>query len=140
MRKVPDRLRFGKQDVCEVLFSHAKTVRTAKRFIRWLKGNGGEASRSEVSAFAHDLSNGRLEGGFRYARKNFYGTVLRRLQDTGFLSLQSRYDSKAKRGTRYVYAPVDQPIPNRPPLGGPSFWRNAWELCRLWNETWTKEE
>ena len=139
MNKTLEALRFGKGDVSEVIFSHGKTVRAAKVFIHWLKAVGGEASRGEVSAFAHDLSKGRIEKGFTYSRKNFYSTLLPRLMDLGFVSLQSRYDPKSSQRMRYVYAPVLQDIPKRPPQALGSWWRLAWEVARAWNQEFSEK-
>ena len=136
----PDQLKplngfdFGKEDVCEVIFTHRKTVQAARLFMEWLKTRGGEASREEVSTFAHDLANGRVREGFTYKRSNFYRSVLGCLINLGFMSLQPRFDPKRKSKVSYRYAPVRQPIPKKPPMGGETFWRKAWHLCRSWNK------
>lgn len=127
-------LDFEKGDVCEVIFSHKKTVKACRLFLDWLKNNGNEASRAQVSSFARELAGGHIRKGFTYKRSNFYRTVLRKLMSLGFISLQPRFDPEKRSGTRYVYAPVRQPIPKRPPLGERSFWRLAWEAAKKWNE------
>jgi len=127
-------LDFEKEDLCEVIFTHTKTIRAARLFLEWLKDRGNEAGRREVSAFARNLASGHIREGFTYKRSNFYRTLLKKLVALGFISLQFRFDAKSKRKTRYVYALIRQPIPKRPPLGGPSFWRRAWDLCNSWNK------
>lgn len=127
-------LDFEKADVCEVIFTHRKTALAARIFLEWLKTVGGECTRSELSQFARDLANGNVRDGFTYKRSNFYRTVLKKLVAFGFISLQLRFDPKKRSGTRYVYAPVRQPITKRPPLGERSFWRLAWDVAKKWNE------
>jgi hypothetical protein len=124
-------LDFEKEDVCKVIFSHKKTVKACRLFMEWLKTVGGECTRSELSQFARDLANGRVQDGFTYKRSNFYRTILRRFVALGFISLQPRWEE-----CRYVhkYARIYQLIPKRAPLGDPSFWRLAWEVAKKWNE------
>jgi len=125
---------FEEGDFCEVVFSHRKTAMACRCFIEWLKSKGDSASRGEVSSFSRSLANGAIREGFRYRRENFYRTVLRRLLDLGFLSLQPHFDPKRKSKVSYRYAPVRQPIPKKPPLGGETFWRKTWFLCKKWNQ------
>ena len=99
-----------KGDVSQLLFRHAKTQRACRVFLEWLKNHGEEASPREVSQFTRDLQDGKIVKGFKYQRKSFYSTVLRRLKDFGFIAKQLRF------GSGVVYAPVDQPIPKRAPL------------------------
>lgn len=127
-------LDFEKGDVCEVIFTHKKTAVACRLFVKWLKTNGNEASRTQVSSFASELASGHIRMGFTYKRSNFYRTVLKKLMSLGFISLQPRFDLKKRSGTRYVYAPIRQSIPKRPPLGGRSFWMLAWEVAKQWNE------
>jgi hypothetical protein len=127
-------LDFEKEDVCEVIFSHKKTVKACRLFFDWLRTMGGEASRTQVSNFARELASGHISKGFTYKRSNFYRTVLKNLLVMGFISLQPRFDPEKRSETSYVYAPIRQPIPKRPPLGERSFWRLAWEVAKKWNE------
>jgi len=127
-------LDFEKEDICEVIFSHKKTVKACRLFLDWLKNNRNEASRAQVSSFARELAGGHIREGFTYKRSNFYRTLLKKLVALGFISLQSRFDPESNRKARYVYALIRQPIPKRPPLGGSSFWRRAWDLCNNWNK------
>jgi len=124
---------FEKEDVCEVIFSHKKTVKACRLFLDWLKNNGNESSRAQVSSFARELASGHISKGFTYKRSNFYRTVLKKLMSLGFISLQPRFDPKKRSGTRYVYAPIRQSTPKRPPLGERSFWRLAWQVAKRWN-------
>ena len=126
-----DGFDFEKEDVCEVIFSHKKTVKACRLFMEWLKTVGGECTRSELSQFARDLANGHVQDGFTYKRSNFYRTILRRFVALGFISLQPRWEEG-----RYVhkYARIYQGVPKRAPLGGRSFWRLAWEVAKKWNE------
>ena len=125
---------FEKEDVCEVIFSHKKTVKACRLFLDWLRTMGGEASRTQVSSFARELASGHVSMGFTYKRSNFYRTVLKKLVAIGFISLQPGFDLKKRRGTSYVYAPIRQPIPKRPPLGERSFWRLVWDVAKQWNK------
>jgi len=129
-----DGFDFEKEDVCEVIFSHKKTVEACRCFIKWLKNNRNQVSRREVSLFARNLAKGRVCKGFRYRRENFYRTLLKRLLDLGFISLQPRYDPESKRKVSYKYAPIHQSIPKRSPFGGKSFWKLAWTVAKKWNE------
>lgn len=123
-------LHLEEKDICRVIFSREKAAKACGFFIEWLKTSGGEASRAQVSKFAHELGKGNIENGFTYRRQNVYKTILRRLIGLGFISLQPCWEEG-----RYVhkYAPVYQPIPKRAPLGGQSFWRLAWEVAKKWN-------
>ena len=127
-------LDFEKEDICEVIFSHKKTVKACRLFLDWLKNNRNEASRAQVSSFARELAGGHVSKGFTYKRSNFYRTVLRKLMDLGFISLQPRFDPKRKSKVSYKYAPIRQPIPKRAPLGGDTFWRKTWHLAKQWNK------
>ena len=127
-------LDFEKEDVCEVIFGHKKTVKACRFFLDWLRTVGGEASRTHVSSFARDLASECICEGFTYKRSNFYRTVLKKLMALGFISLQPRFDPKRKGKVSYKYVPIRQPIPKKPPLGGRSFWRLAWEVARQWNK------
>jgi hypothetical protein len=131
---------FGKEDIFEVIFTHRKTAQAAMLFVKWLKNVGGECTRNELSRFSHDLAEGRIREGITLKRSNFYRTVLRTLVDLGLVSLQPRFDPRKKSKTSYVYAPIRQPIPKKPPLGGETFWRKAWFLCQRWNQQFTEEE
>jgi hypothetical protein len=66
-------------------------------------------SPSELSQNNRDFQARKIVEGFRYQRKIFCGTILRRLMGFGFISKQLRF-----RGV--VYAPVIQPIPRQVPV------------------------
>ena len=99
-----------KGDVSVLLFRYSKTQRAYQIFLGWLKNNGCEVTPHEISQFGQDLHDGKIVKGFKYQRKSFYSTILKRLLDLGFISKQSRYPH------RVVYAPVFQPIPKRAPV------------------------
>ena len=120
------------KDVCALIFDYGKPRSACRLFLEWLKKNGERASRHEVSQFGRDLQAGMIREGFTYSRWSFYRTVLRRLVDLGFVELFQGYD---KGGRRWVYAPIIQPIPTRPP-GGRNFWNMAWQICERWNDEW----
>jgi hypothetical protein len=115
-----------KGDISELLFRHAKTQRACRIFLKWLRDRDCVASPSELSRFTRDLQAGKIVEGFRYQRKSFYGTILRRLMGFGFISKQLRYRSM-------VYTPVIQPIPKRAPVLT-SWWGFAYLVAEKWNQ------
>ena len=119
-------------DVCTLLFDHDKTRLACRVFLDWLKDNRRRASQSEISQFTRDLEAGRIKKDFKYTRKNFYRTLRRQLVDSGFLEL---YYGSYKGKRQWVYAPILQPIPVRPP-GGHNFYHMAWQICERWNREW----
>jgi len=119
-------------DFPTLLFSRPQSRRACRLFLSWLKKNGSEASRHEISQFGWDLEGGLIDSGFRYARKNFYTTILKRLVDLGLIGLRARW-SRPRVIEKYV--PISQPIPVRPP-SGTNFYHIAWHICRKWNEEW----
>lgn len=119
-------------DVSMLLFDYEKSRRACRIFLDWLKEKGGKASKNEISAFAYQLQQGKIDKGFTYSRKSFYKTVLRRLVNLGFIEL---YQGHYKGRRRWIYAPVWQPIPKRPP-GGRNFYNMAWQICKRWNQEW----
>ena len=114
-----------KGDISELLFRHDKTQCASRIFLKWLRDHDCLASPSELSQFTRDLQAGKIIEGFRYQRKSFYGTILRRLMGFGFISKQLRY-----RGV--VYTPVMQPIPKRAPVLA-SWWGFAYLVAEKWN-------
>ena len=118
------------KDVCMLLFDYEKPRSGCRLFLEWLKKNGKRASKHEVSQFGRHLQAGAIRASFTYSRWSFYRTVLRRLVDLGFVELFQGYH-KGRRG--WVYAPIIQPIPTRPP-GGRNFWNMAWQICKRWNQ------
>ena len=121
-----------KGDVSELFFRYGKTQHACRIFIEWLKDHDCEASPSELSQFARELQAGTIVKGFTYQRKSFYGTILRRLLDFGFIAKQLRY-----RGA--VYAPVIQPIPKRAPVLT-SWWGIAYLVAKRWNDEFEGSE
>ena len=124
-------------DICVLLFKRGKTARAARLFLDWLKTTGGPypgATRSEVSQFGRDLQAGLIDPDFRYSRKSFYVTVLRRFVDLGFIGLRYRgRDRKGRVAGKYI--PIHQPIPKRSP-SRKNFWNICCHICKKWNEQW----
>jgi hypothetical protein len=119
-------------DVFELLFRCNRTRHGARLLVEWLIRNGGYVTPSELSSFAWKLQRGLAEKGFKYRRSSLYRTVLRRLLDFGFVNQQQIFDAKSGRVVQ-AYVLLRQPIPKRPPLGGKSFWKLAWQISREWN-------
>jgi hypothetical protein len=119
-------------DVFEFLFRCSRTRHAAKILLEWLISRGGYATPSELSGFAWKLQKGLAEKGFKYRRPSLYRTVLRRLLTFGFISQQQIYDVRSGRVVQ-AYVLIRQFIPKRPPLGGKSFWKLAWQISRSWN-------
>lgn len=84
-------------------------------------------SRSDLSQFGRDLHEGKIRDRFHYARQNFYGTLLRRLVELGFIELITRADKIS------YYLPVIQRIPKKAP-GGRNFYNLAFYVCKAWND------
>jgi hypothetical protein len=119
-------------DVFELFYRCGMTRHAAKLLVEWLISKGGYVTPSELSGFAWKLQKGLAEKGFKYRRSSLYRTVLRRLLDFGFVNEQQIYDAKSGRVVR-GYVLVRQPVPKRPPLGGKSFWKLAWQIGHVWN-------
>ncbi|MCX8192111.1 MAG: hypothetical protein N3F06_04820 [Nitrososphaerales archaeon] len=123
----------------EILFPKGKTRTAATLFIQWLNERGGQATKSAISHFANQLQEGNFQVNgipFKYSRRNFYLTILKTLIDLGFISRNVPvWDSKRKR-TLYVYSRNIFDIPQKPPAIG--FWRNAYYICKKWNEMFMK--
>jgi len=126
-----------KTDICELLFSHAKTQHACRLFLQWLKKCPQGYSRRELSQFTRNLQAGLIEKRFTYRRSSFYRIIYRRLLDLGFLGLEPRWDNS--KGSTYKYAAVRQPIAKRGPDGW-SFARLSWMLCKRWNEEFELSE
>jgi hypothetical protein len=119
-------------DVFELLYRCGRTRHAAKLLVEWLISKGGYATPSELSGFAWKLQKGLAKRGFTYRRSSLYRTVLRRLLTFGFINQQQIYDARSGRVVQ-AYVLIKQPIPKRPPLGGKSFWKLAWQISREWN-------
>jgi len=134
MRRLCGRsgLNSANGDVFKLLFRNHKTQRAARLLVEWIIGKGGYVTPSQLSGFGYRLQKGQAIKGFKYRRSSLYRTVVKRLLTFGFLSLQQVYDNETGRIV-YAYMPVKQSIPRRPPLGGYSFWKLAWQICRQWN-------
>ena len=119
-------------DVFEFLFRCSRTRHATKLLVEWLIRKGGYATPSELSNFAWQLQKGLVDKNSRYRRSSLYKTVLRRLLTFGFINQQQIYDVRSGRVVQ-AYVLIKQPIPKRPPLGGKSFWKLAWQISREWN-------
>jgi hypothetical protein len=119
-------------DVFEFLYRCSRTRHAAKLLVEWLIRKGGYAAPSELSSFAWRMQKGLVNKNFRYTRGNLYRTILRRLLTFGFINQQQVYDAKSGRVVQ-AYVLIKQPIPKRPPLGGKSFWKLAWQISHAWN-------
>jgi hypothetical protein len=119
-------------DVFEFLFRCGRTRHAAKILVEWLIRKGGYATPSQVSDFAWKLQKGLAEKDFKYRRSSLYRTVLKRLLTFGFINQQQVYDARSGKVVQ-AYVLIKQPIPKRPPLGGKSFWKLAWQISHAWN-------
>jgi len=119
-------------DVFELLYRCGRTRHAAKLLVEWFISRGGYAKPSELSSFAWRLQKGLAEKGFTYRRSSLYRTVLRRQLTFGFINQQQIYDARSGRVVQ-AYVLIKQPIPKRPPLGGKSFWKLAWQISHVWN-------
>ncbi|MEM3579381.1 MAG: hypothetical protein QXL54_04070 [Candidatus Bathyarchaeia archaeon] len=120
-------------DVFRLLFRNHKTVHASRLLFGWMLDKGGYATPSQLSQFAWKLQRGMAEKGFTYRRSSLYRTVLRRLLDFSFINQQQIYDKETGKIVQ-AYVLIKQPIPKRAPLGGASFWKLAWHICKAWNE------
>ncbi|MEM1589923.1 MAG: hypothetical protein QW175_05850 [Candidatus Bathyarchaeia archaeon] len=120
-------------EVFRLLFRNHKTVHASRLLFKWMLDRGGYATPKQLSSFAWKLQRGVAEKGFSYRRSSLYRTVLRRLLDFGFVNQQQIYDKETGKIVQ-AYVLVKQPIPKRAPLGGVSFWKLAWHICKAWNE------
>jgi hypothetical protein len=119
-------------DVFELLYRYGRTRHAAKLLVEWLIRKGGYAAPSELSSFTWRMQKGLVKKNFHYRRSSLYRTVLRRLLTFGFINQQQVYDAKSGRVVQ-AYVLIKQPIPKRPPLGGKSFWKLAWQISHAWN-------
>ena len=119
----------GTSEVINHIFHTHRSRRAASLFLRWFLANGGKASKNEMSSFAYELGSGVL--GFKFARRTFYGFVLRRFLDEGLIALEPSIDQRTRKVLR-MYRRVIQPIQKRRP-SGPSLIYNAHILAEEWN-------
>jgi len=69
-RKARFKLIPAEEDISGLLFEHEKTRQASRLFLEWLKKNGGEATRHEVSRFGFDLQARKIAEGFTFRREN----------------------------------------------------------------------
>jgi hypothetical protein len=129
-------------DVCKIIFEREKGQIACRLFLDWLKKKQGYwASKTAVLQFSEQLDRGKLiwrNKPFKYAQRNFYMTILKRLMRLGLVSKgKTRYDERLKR-TLVGYAPVELIIPKEPPRGD-GFFRTCWYIAKYWMKEWSKE-
>jgi len=121
------------KDLCKIIFNRRKTQRACRIFLEWLKERGGWATKYAVSQFADSLKEGKhlwQNAPFRYSRRNFYMTILKRLLGLGLLEIRPHYMER-DHSTHFVYSACILDIPQRPPAQG--FWKYCYYLSRHWN-------
>jgi hypothetical protein len=130
-------------DITEILFQYPQTQKACRFFLNELKKRGS-MTREDLSQFAWDLRDKKIEPNFSYSRDSFYETIRATLLTLGFITIISRVvdapdevilepKKKRRRDTTEVYIPVMQPIKKRPP-DGLNFVRLSWIICKKWNE------
>ena len=123
------------KDTIEIIFPNTKTRKAAKIFVNWIKKQDGIATKNAVSEFANSLNSGTNSqefSYFKYSRRNFYMTILRKLIDIGFIQHNVPiWDSKLNK-TIYVYKINIFDIPKKPPQIG--FWKLSYYMCKKWNK------
>jgi|TARA_B100001750_G_C15270078_1_gene477046 hypothetical protein len=123
------------KNTIEIIFPNTKTRKAAKIFVDWIKKQDGIATKNAVSEFANSLNNGTNSeefSYFKYSRRNFYMTVLRKLIDMGFIQHNVPiWDSKLNK-TIHVYKINIFDIPKKPPQIG--FWKLSYYMCKKWNK------
>lgn len=123
------------KNTIEIIFPNTKTRKAAKIFVDWIKKQDGIATKNAVSEFANSLNNGTNSeefSYFKYSRRNFYMTVLRKLIDMGFIQHNVPiWDSKLNK-TIHVYKINIFDIPKKPPQIG--FWKLSYYICKKWNK------
>jgi hypothetical protein len=133
-------------DICSLLFPQERAQHACRLFLEHLKRRGG-LTRSELSMFAWDLQDGKIEKGFRYSRTRFYTNIRKTLLTLGLIAIEQRFVNAAeqdlaseRRRHRDIvekYVPVRQPIPKRPP-DGLNLPRLMWIICKCWNDEFLK--
>ncbi|MHA1237827.1 MAG: hypothetical protein ACTSSJ_01035 [Candidatus Odinarchaeia archaeon] len=99
------KVNYGKL-VAEDIFPN-KRQRKAKIctfiFLNWIKKRGLFASKREIREFSVKLKKKEFtwsDQPFKYSQRNFYGTVLKKLLEYGYLKVGLKYDpgKKPKKG------------------------------------------
>ena len=94
------------------LFYRKDSQKAGDALMRELKAKG-RLTKKEMSELSWKLHRGEL-GGPRFSRDNFYGTVLRRFQELGFVGKFPEYDAVTRK-TVHVYKAITQGLPTRRP-------------------------
>ena len=147
-RQIKRALMHPEGDIPELLFNNKKTQHACRLFLDFLKLKGS-CTREELSQFATDLHEGRIDKGFSFSRNKFYWTIRSTLLALGLIQIQDRFfeiqtvDLMPERGKRKnvheVYSVVKQPISTRPP-DGIHLPRYCWILCKKWNDEFLQEQ
>jgi len=135
-------------DISELLFNNKKTQHACRLFLEFLKTKKS-CTREELSQFATDLENGKIEKDFHYSRAKFYYTIRATLLTLGLIQVQERFfhsetfdlapEHKRRRNIQEVYVPVKQPISKMPP-DGVHLPRFCWIICKKWNDEFLRKE
>ena len=128
-------------DPLEIIFPNSRTRIASRIFIDWLKEKGGSASKKAVSEFADELQEKRYMWNgapYKYSRRNFYMTILKRLVQMGFLRRNVPVWDKKGKSTVYAYARNIFDIPQKPPSVG--FWRLSYYIAKKWNQQFISEK
>ena len=129
------------KDVCRLLFTSNRAQLACRLFLNEVKSHRG-LSRHEMSKFATDLDEGKLQTVFTYSRTRFYREIRKTLISNGLLSLEARMvvneeldlspERRKRKSVVKKYVPVHQPITKRPP-DGLNLPRLIWIVCEKWN-------
>jgi len=147
-RKAKMELISAEGDICSMLFPQKKAQHACRLFLEHLKRRGG-LTRSELSMFAWDLQNGKIEKGFRYSRTRFYTNIRKTLLTLGLIAIEQRFigiseqhlapERHRHRDIVEQYVPVRQPIPKRPP-DGLNLPRLIWTIRNRWNDEFLEKK
>ena len=114
------------------LFPSRKAFDSFSLLARELRTNGNRLTVHHASVFATRLASEKV-----YNKANFYWYVIGPLVDLGFLDKIPTWNDALKR-TQYCYVPLKFDIPRHPLSHG--YYRDAWYVCKEWNELFFGEE
>ena len=120
-----------KGDVVNLLFARGDSRRAATALLEMLKSNGGQCTSREMSEFARRLAAGEP---CKFSKTNFYGSILKRFTEFGFIAKFPYRDDVTKRVVKSYWI-ANQPIPAHRPMS-PSFVYYAHMLSEAWNRYW----
>jgi hypothetical protein len=147
-RKTKMELTTMESDVCTLLFAQKRAQHACRLFLNHMKNANG-LTRLQLSRFAHDLEEGKIENGFKYSRVSFYRQIRHTLLTLGLIGIEQRFaevppqDLAPERSRRHdvveKYVAIRQPIPKRPP-DGLNLPRLVWIICKRWNDEFLDEK